>query len=236
MTSVLELSAVTCTFDDGDGVVTALEEVSLSVDRGEMVAVVGPSGSGKSTLTHVSCGLVAATSGRVSVSGKSPPGLRAGRWWAGARREAIGVVHQRLNLVPALTAIENVALPLRLQGEAKRRALAAAEEALAEVDASHLADTGIDRLSTGQQQRVALARATVGGRVLVLADEPTAALDTAGAEQIVGLLARLTEAGRAALMVTHDSRLAAWADRVVVLRDGRVVDEVSPAEPTEVAR
>jgi putative ABC transport system ATP-binding protein len=143
------------------------------------------------------------------------------------------VVHQRLNLVPALTAIENVALPLRLQGEAKRRALAAAEEAMAEVDASHLAGTGIDRLSTGQQQRVALARATVGGRVLVLADEPTAALDTAGAELTVGLLARLAEAGRAALMVTHDSRLAAWADRVVVLRDGRVVDEVSPAEPTE---
>jgi putative ABC transport system ATP-binding protein len=138
------------------------------------------------------------------------------------------VIHQRLNLVPALSAIENVALPLRLEGMARSRALAAATEALAEADAAGFAGARVDRLSTGQQQRVALARATVGGREIVLADEPTAALDTVGTERVAELLSKLAEAGRAVLMVTHDSRLATWADRVIVLRDGRVVDRLDP--------
>jgi putative ABC transport system ATP-binding protein len=245
MTSVLELSCVTCRFDDGATVVEALREVSLRVDQGEMVAVVGPSGSGKSTVIHLACGLVAPDAGQVRILGEAPPAVRwrrggatlrsargYRRWWADRRRTTIGVVHQRLNLVPALRAIDNVALPLRLAGWPASEALALAEEALAQVDASDLAGSWIDRLSMGQQQRIALARATVGGHQLVLADEPTAALDTVGAEQVVGLLARLAESGRAVLLVTHDTRVAAWADRIVVLRDGRTVDEVtSGTEP-----
>lgn len=239
MTRVLELEGVTCRFTDGDTSVTAVDNISLTAARGEMVAVMGPSGSGKSTLVHLACGLVSPHAGKVSVLGQPVPGTRgeslAARWlgrsasrrrWADLRRHTIGVVHQRLNLVPALDAVDNVALPLRLAGTPRGPALAAAGQALAEVDASDLAHKTIERLSTGEQQRVALARAIVGQRQLVLADEPTAALDTAGAERIAKLLASAAHAGRAVLMVTHDSRLATWADRVIVLRDGKLVETV----------
>jgi putative ABC transport system ATP-binding protein len=244
---MLDLSGITCCFADSGGhVVTALDDVSLGVDRGRMVAVMGPSGSGKSTLLHVACGLVLASRGTVRIAGEAPPrwsarrrlAVRPGghdlqRWWARQRREAIGVVHQRLNLVPALRAVDNVALPLRLDGADRPAARKVALAALAEVGAAELADSDVDRLSTGQQQRVALARAIVGDRSLVLADEPTASLDTVGAEQIAELLARLAAGGRAVLMVTHDSRLATWADEVLVLRDGRIVDRVEPGKPGE---
>jgi putative ABC transport system ATP-binding protein len=141
----------------------------------------------------------------------------------------IGFVHQRLNLVPTLTALDNVALPLRLDGVGRARARAEAAERLAEVGAGDLAGKRADRLSIGQQQLVAIARALVGERRLLLADEPTAALDTVMAERVVELLARLAgQGGLGVLMATHDSRLASWADRVVVLRDGRIVDEVAP--------
>lgn len=243
---VLELSGITCSFNDGGTVVTAVDDVFLTLRRGHMLAVMGPSGSGKSTLLHVACGLVMPTSGRIRILGEAPPrswarrrlqigaGHReARRWWAKLRRETIGVVHQRLNLMPALTARDNVALPLRLAGTTRAAAHDAADRALAEVDASHLAGLSVDRLSTGQQQRIALARAIVGDRTLVLADEPTAALDTVGAEQLTELLARLAAGGRAVLMVTHDSRLATWADEMMVLRDGQVVDRVTPEPQPE---
>jgi len=247
---VLALSGITCVFADGDQIVTALDDVSLDAHRGRMVAVMGPSGSGKSTLLHVACGLVLPTGGRLRIDGQEPPRswlrrrLDAGpgerdvrRWWASLRCDTIGVVHQRLNLIPALPALDNVALPLRLDGVARREAAEAARRALDEVGAADLAGSSIDRLSTGQQQRVALARAIVGDRSLILADEPTAALDTVAAEQITQLLSHLASAGgRAVLMVTHDSRLATWADEVVVLRDGRIVDRVTadgPATPEQ---
>jgi putative ABC transport system ATP-binding protein len=137
-------------------------------------------------------------------------------------------VHQRLNLVPGITALENVALPLELDGWPVAVARDAARRALVEVGADGWAGLRSRDLSLGEQQRVAVARAAVGDRRLVLADEPTAALDSAGAEAIVRLLADLAHAGRAVLLVTHDSRLAAWADRVVVLRDGRIVDSIGP--------
>jgi putative ABC transport system ATP-binding protein len=149
----------------------------------------------------------------------------------------IGVVHQRLNLLPTLSALEDVALPLRLAGMAPASARAQAAAALTEVGAADLGDQRADRLSIGQQQLVAIARAATGERKLVLADEPTAALDTVSAERVVELLASLAGRGVGVLMVTHDSRLASWADRVLVLRDGRVVDEVSAeAEPEAVVR
>jgi putative ABC transport system ATP-binding protein len=227
---VLELDRVICRYDDGGTPLTALDQVTLAVGAGELVAVMGPSGSGKSTLLNVACGLVRPTYGVVGLVGvvcdKSPA------WWTAARRQVIGVVHQRLNLVPTLTALDNVALPLRLDGRGRAQARSEAAERLAEVGAADLAGTRADRLSIGQQQLVAIARALVGDRRLLLADEPTAALDTVTAERIVELLSRLAGQGLAVLMATHDSRLASWADRVVVLRDGRIVDEVTASPPS----
>jgi putative ABC transport system ATP-binding protein len=196
------------------------------------VAVVGPSGSGKSTLVHVACGLRPASPGVVVVDGKpAPPWSEAREWWNVARRDVIGVVHQRLNLMPGLTALDNVALPLRLAGTGATRARAQAGERLEEVGAGDLATVRADRLSIGQQQLVATARAVAGDRKVVLADEPTAALDTVRAEQVVELLGdQARQRGVGVLMVTHDSRLASWADRVLVLRDGHIVDEVAPPD------
>ncbi|HKE77230.1 MAG TPA: ATP-binding cassette domain-containing protein [Acidimicrobiales bacterium] len=226
---VLAMAEVTCRFADGGRAVTALDRVDLTVGAGEMVAVMGPSGSGKSTLVHVACGLVTPTGGAVTVLGRAPEPRRARRWWADMRRRHIGVVHQRLNLVPGMDALANVALPLRLAGTGERRAREAARAALAEAGVAEAAPVRAERLSVGEQQRVALARAIVGDRRLVLADEATAALDTVGAEAIAGTLADLARAGRAVLLVTHDSRLASWADRAVILRDGCVVDRVGAA-------
>jgi putative ABC transport system ATP-binding protein len=223
---VLELDRVTCRFTDGGTTVTALDDVTLAVGAGELVAVMGPSGSGKSTLVHVACGLVVPTTGVVQVCGLVS--TERHNWWTAARRQVVGVVHQRFNLLPTLSALDNVALPLRLDGQRPDRARADALRRLAQVGVDALAHQRADRLSTGQQQLVAIARAMVGERRLVLADEPTAALDTVLAEQVVELLAALAaQHGVAVLMVTHDSRLASWADRVLVLRDGRLVDEVS---------
>lgn len=231
MTPVLELEAVTCSYVDGRRAVSALDNVSLQVMAGELVAVMGPSGSGKSTLVHVSCGLVSPSFGAVRLGGQIPPFLSR-RWWTERRRREVGVVHQRLNLVPGLSPLDNVTLPLELDGWRRSDARAAARHALDEAGAADLAELRTPQLSVGEQQRVAVARAIVGDRPLVLADEPTAALDSVGAETVIRRLADLAHAGRAVLLVTHDSRLASWADRVVVLRDGRIVDSVG-AHPAE---
>ena len=232
---VLELDRVTCHFTDGTTTVTALDDVTLAVGAGELLAVMGPSGSGKSTLLHVACGLVTPVSGVVQVCGEASPERR--NWWTAARRQVIGVVHQRLNLLPTLTALDNVALPLRLDGVRQDRARAEALQRLAQVGVDALANQRADRPSMGQQQLVAIARAIAGDRRVLLADEPTAALDTVMAEQVVELLAALSsQLGLGVLLVTHDSRLASWADRVLVLRDGRILDEVAPATPGEAVR
>ncbi len=223
MSNVLELVAVTCEFPDGVGKRQALRDVDLTVSPGEMVAVMGPSGSGKSTLVNIACGLVNPTGGQVLIEGNSPPAW-GGPWWAQQRRQRIGVVHQRHSLMDGLTAVDNVALPLELDGRPSAAANAAAQTALDSVGATALADRPAELLSIGQQQLVAIARGLVGNRPLLLADEPTAALDSNTAEGIVRLLAELASQGRAILLVTHDSRLASWADRVVRLRDGHVVE------------
>lgn len=229
--ALLELDRVTCRFTDGGTTVTALDDLTLAVRAGELVAVMGPSGSGKSTLVHVGCGLVAPTSGVVQVCGEVSPEQRS--WWTAARRQVIGVVHQRLNLLPTLSALDNVALPLRLDGVRQDRARAEAVQRLAQVGIDGLTHQRADRLSMGQQQLVAIARAIAGDRRLLLADEPTAALDTVAAEQVVELLGVLSsQLGLGVLLVTHDSRLASWADRVLVLRDGRVLDEIPSDEAT----
>ena len=221
---VLELVAVSRRHGYGETAVNALVEVDLCVAAGEFVAVMGPSGSGKSTLLTIAGGLDFPTAGEVIVTGQRLRGLTRSSL-ARLRRRQIGYVFQSLNLIPSLTAVENVMLPRELDGVAARRARREAETALREVGIEGLADRFPDDMSGGQQQRVAIARAVVGERSLILADEPTGALDSQTGEDVLRLLRGRCDAGAAAVLVTHDARHAGWADRVVFLRDGRTVDE-----------
>ncbi|TQK68435.1 MULTISPECIES: ABC transporter ATP-binding protein [unclassified Nocardioides] len=224
MNPVLQLTDVTRTHGVAPHEVLALRGVSFAAYPGELVAVMGPSGSGKSTLLTIAGGLDQPTSGEVSVEGVDLARLgQQGR--ARMRRTSIGYVFQGFNLIPALTATENVALPRELDGIGPRQARAEARRALEEVGILDLADRFPDNMSGGQQQRVAIARAVVGERRLILADEPTGALDTETGEGILQLLRARCDAGAAGVLVTHEARHAAWADRVVFLRDGVVVDE-----------
>ncbi|WP_346620626.1 ABC transporter ATP-binding protein [Blastococcus montanus] len=229
---VLVLSGVTREHRQGDAVVQALRGVDLAVRPGELVAVMGPSGSGKSTLLHLAGGLDTPTSGSVVVEGRDLAGLSAAQV-AAVRRRSVGYVFQDLNLLPSLSAVENVALPLELDGVRGGMARRAAREALDEVGVAALAGRFPDEMSGGQQQRVAIARALVGPRRLLLADEPTGALDSTTGEEVLRVLRARCEAGAAGVLVTHEARHAAWADRVVFLRDGVVVDQSGPVSPAE---
>jgi putative ABC transport system ATP-binding protein len=231
MTSALELRQVSKTYGSGASEVHALSAVDLSVERGELVAVMGPSGSGKSTLLTIAGSLEDPTSGQVLVNGVDLAAVsRSHR--AKMRRRSIGYVFQDFNLLPGLTALENVTLPLELDGVRAKTAQTARMEALAELDLGEHADRYPDELSGGERQRVAIARAIVGERGLLLADEPTGALDSVNGEGVMRLLRAATERGVAGVVVTHEAQLAAWADRVVFLRDGHVVDQtVAPPGP-----
>jgi putative ABC transport system ATP-binding protein len=232
MTPVLELRAATRTHGTGATAVEALRGVDLTVQPGELVAVMGPSGSGKSSLLMLAGGLDTATSGEVLVEGVPLSGLDAAGL-ACLRRRCVGYVFQELNLLPALTAAENVALPLELDGVPSRTARQLALRALDEVDLAQAARRFPDELSGGEQQRVAIARALVGDRRLLLADEPTGALDSVTGETVLELLRARVDAGAAGVLVTHEARHAGWADRVVFLRDGVVVDSTGTAETVE---
>jgi putative ABC transport system ATP-binding protein len=236
MTNALELQRVSKVFGSGHGEVYALRDVDLSVRSGELVAIMGPSGSGKSTLLTIAGGLEEATTGEVLVGERTLSSMSSNDR-ARMRRQAVGYVFQDFNLIPGLTAVENVALPLELDGIAAR---VAREDALSALEALELDDcTGRypDDLSGGECQRVAIARAVVGQRHLVLADEPTGALDSANGEAVMRLLRNACKRRKkglvamAGVVVTHDAHLASWADRVVFLRDGRVVDQTAPPDP-----
>ena len=227
MSDVLFLDRADRTHGSGETAVHALREVTLRVAPGELVTVMGPSGSGKSTLLNLAGGLDRPTGGRVLVEG-TDLGALSGRGLAALRRRHIGYVFQDLNLIQGLTAAENVSLPRELDGvrnaKARREALAALEL----VGLADLADRFPDRLSGGQQQRVAIARALVGERRLILADEPTGALDSHTGEAVLRLLREHCDSGAAGLLVTHEARHAAWADRVIFLRDGTIADSSGP--------
>ncbi|MGW4641414.1 ABC transporter ATP-binding protein [Sphaerisporangium sp. NPDC004334] len=223
---VVRLTGVARIHGKGAGAVHALRDVSLEVAPGELVAVMGPSGSGKSTLLNVAGGLDRPTAGDVTVEGADLGALSA-RELARLRRRHVGYVFQDLNLIPSLTAAENVMLPRELDGVRARQARQEAVAALGEVGVAQVADRFPDEISGGQRQRVAIARALVGERRLLLADEPTGALDSATGEDILALLRARCDAGAAVLLVTHEPRLAAWADRVVFLRDGAIADSTT---------
>ena len=231
MSAALELRQVSKVYGSGPSEVQALREVDLSVRGGELVAVMGPSGSGKSTLLTIAGSLEEPTSGEVLVGGVALSGLsRNDR--ARLRRRSIGYVFQDFNLLAGLTAVENVALPLELDGVGGRAAQATGLEALDELGLADRAARYPDELSGGERQRVAIARAMVGDRHLLLADEPSGALDSVNGEAVMRLLRAACHRGVAGVVVTHDAQLAAWADRVVFLRDGRVVDQTAlPAGP-----
>lgn len=214
--AALELQDVSCVFGEGPRQVVALNRVSLVVEPGELVAVMGPSGSGKSTLLNVAGLLQQPTSGRVLIDGADVAQLTRARA-ARVRRTRVGLVFQNYNLIPTLTVGENVGLPLELDGVDPREAVLTA---LAEVGLDGLADRFPEEISGGQAQRVAIARALIGPRTVLLADEPTGALDTSTGEGVLRVLRSRIDAGAAGILVTHEPRFAAWADRTVMMRDG----------------
>jgi putative ABC transport system ATP-binding protein len=225
--TMLELRGVSKSYGEGAAEVDALREVSLAVEPGAMVAVMGPSGSGKSTLLTIAGSLEQPTRGEVLVNGTSLAAMSRGAK-ARLRRRTVGYVFQDFNLLPGLTVAENVALPLELDGTPARAARAAAGAALAGLGMAERGARFPAELSGGERQRVAIARAVVGDRRLLLADEPSGALDSVNAEAVMRLIHEACRRGVAAVVVTHDAQLASWADRVVFLRDGRVVDQTAP--------
>jgi putative ABC transport system ATP-binding protein len=231
MTVVLELREVSKVYGSGAARVRALDEINLSVSRGELVAIMGPSGSGKSTLLLIAGSLEHATGGEVYIEGTGLSGM-TGDELAGLRRRSIGYVFQDFNLLAGLTAVENVTLPLELDGVGVRAARAIGRRALAQLGLAERADRYPDELAGGERQRLAIARAVVGDRRLLLADEPTGALDTVNGEAVMRLVRGACQQGVAGVIVTHDAQMASWADRVVFLRDGRAVDQTTrPAGP-----
>ena len=234
MSAALEFFGVSKSYGEGPTLVRALCDVDLSVQVGELVAIMGPSGSGKSTLLTIAGTLEEVSSGDVVVDGKSVSSMsRNDR--ARLRRRSIGYVFQDFNLLAGLTAVENVALPLELDGVGARAARTIGQEALEELGLADRTARYPDELSGGESQRVAIARAVVGDRQVLLADEPTGALDSINGESVMRLLRAACQRGVAGVIVTHDAQLASWADRVVFLRDGRVVDQtMAPAGPESI--
>ena len=225
--TVLEMRGVSKTYGQQAAEVHALRGIDLSVEAGAMVAVMGPSGSGKSTLLTIAGSLEDPTSGEVLVGGAALSGMSRNAK-ARLRRRTVGFVFQDFNLLPGLTAAENVALPLELDGMGAGKARTAGLQALDGLGMAERAARFPDELSGGERQRVAIARAVAGERRLLLADEPSGALDSVNAEAVMRLIHEACKRGVAAVVVTHDAQLASWADRVVFLRDGRIVDQTAP--------
>ena len=223
--SIIQTSNLTKIYGSGATAVTALDHVSLSIYPGEFVAIMGPSGCGKSTLLHLIGGLDKASEGSVQIDGHNLNDLDDDKLTE-IRRRKMGFIFQFYNLIPVLNAVENASLPVTLDGMKPAEARAKAVEWLTRFGLADRLTNRPDELSGGQQQRVAVARALVAEPALVLADEPTGNLDTKASDEIAALLRQVSkEFGRAVIMVTHDPRIAAYADRIIFLKDGRIADE-----------
>jgi putative ABC transport system ATP-binding protein len=229
MTAAVELHEVSRAFGQGHTRVVALHPTTMTVAEGEFVAIMGPSGSGKTTLLSLIGGLDRPTSGRIVVAGQDLASLNGGGL-AVLRRRVVGYVFQDLNLLAGLTARENISLPMELDGRPASETRAAANAVLESLGLAELGDRFPNDLSGGEQQRVAIGRALIGDRKILLADEPTGALDSMTGESVMRLLRSHCSDGGTAILVTHDAAHAAWADRVVFLRDGRIVDEASQGQ------
>jgi putative ABC transport system ATP-binding protein len=221
---LVNLSGIKKTYGTGDNAVEALRGVNLQVRAGELVAVMGASGSGKSTLLAIAGGLEKPSEGTAQIDGVSLFSSSSNEI-AKLRRQTLGYVFQDFNLIPALTVLENVALPLALDGTSRKRSRAAALEALTVMGIEELQNRFPEEISGGQRQRVAIARSFVGPRKVILADEPTGALDSRTGETVIRALRSRIDAGAAGILVTHDAKNAAWADRILTIRDGLIVNE-----------
>lgn len=230
--SMLELRQVSKSYGEGATEVDAISDIDLTVERGSLVAIMGPSGSGKSTLLTIAGSLEEPTSGEVMIDGARLAGMSRNAK-ARLRRRSVGYVFQDFNLLAGLTAVENVSLPLELDGVSMKKARSQGLAALEGLGLSDRADNFPDQLSGGERQRVAIARAVVGERSLLLADEPSGALDSVNGEAVMRMILAACHNGVAAVVVTHDAKLASWADRVVFLRDGKAVDETLPPPSPE---
>jgi putative ABC transport system ATP-binding protein len=234
MAPVLVAKNLAKTYETGGAKVLGLRGVDISIERGEFVAIMGPSGCGKSTLLNLLAGLDRPTAGEVWLDGERIDGLSETDL-ARLRRRKVGVVFQFFNLVPTLSAVENVEVPLLLVGRRRREARRSANELLTDLGIPEKHGAAPAELSGGQQQRVALARALANGPDVVLADEPTGNLDSAAARDVLGLFREARWRGQTLLLVTHDASVASAADRVITLRDGLVADETELAAARQVA-
>ena len=234
MTPILEARQLAKTYETGGAKVLGLRGVDISIERGEFVAIMGPSGCGKSTLLNLLAGLDRPTAGEVWLDGQRIDVMTETEL-ARLRRLKVGFVFQFFNLVPTLSALENVELPLLLVGRGRREARRSASELLSELGIPERDRAAPAQLSGGQQQRVALARALANSPDVVLADEPTGNLDSAAAREVLGLFRDARGRGQTLLLVTHDASVASTADRVITLRDGLIVDQTELAAARQVA-
>lgn len=224
----MEAQHISKTFGEGAQEVRALSDVTMDIRRGEMTLLMGPSGSGKTTLLSILGCILSPSAGHFSVAGNPTAGMTPEQL-AALRRKHLGFIFQSYNLFPTLTATENILLALKVRGFEGREADRLAADALAEVGLSGKAGAHPGTLSGGQKQRLAIARALAGDPDILLADEPTAALDTENGAAVMGLLAKLAKNGdRAVLAVTHDPRTIRYADRVIEILDGRIVEDSRP--------
>jgi putative ABC transport system ATP-binding protein len=223
--SLVQTQNLTKTYGSGSTAVTALDHVNINIHDGEFVAIMGPSGCGKSTLLHLLGGLDTPSDGKIFIDGASIAEMTDDKLTE-MRRRRIGFVFQFFNLIPVLSAVENAALPVTLEGIKPVEAVAKAKKWLGRFGLAERSSNRPDQLSGGEQQRVAIARALVSEPSLILADEPTGNLDTRSGDEIAGLLRDVSKQyQRTIIMVTHDPRIAAYSDRIIFLKDGKVVDE-----------
>jgi putative ABC transport system ATP-binding protein len=229
--TLISASGLTRTFGSGDNAVMALNDVALEVVAGELVAIMGSSGSGKSTLLAALGGLDSLDGGLVEIEGRALSDLNTSES-AQLRRQSLGFVFQDLNLVASLTIRENVALPLELDGVPGKDVAVQVEAALDEMSISEIAHRYPDQVSGGQRQKAAVARSFIGQRKILLADEPTGALDSRNSEEVIRLIRSKVDQGLAGVLVTHDAKIAAWADRILIMRDGEIIEEINSKSAT----